>query len=91
MNTLPKQIETACTRGPRHAGSIDETVVKYIGFQPHSREKCHGYYGKAVYNHWTGLVDWTGGLDWWTGLVDWTGGLTLKIICFLTRLTCLWS
>ena len=24
----------------------------------------------AVYNHWTGLVtglvDWTGGLDWWT-------------------------
>ena len=21
---------------------------------------------KAVYNHWTGLVDWTGGLDWWT-------------------------
>ena len=21
---------------------------------------------KAVYNHWTGLVDWTDGLDWWT-------------------------
>ena len=20
----------------------------------------------AVYNHWTGLVDWTGGRDWWT-------------------------
>ena len=20
----------------------------------------------AVYNHWTGLVDWTGGLDWLT-------------------------
>ena len=20
----------------------------------------------AVYNHWTGLVGWTGGLDWWT-------------------------
>ena len=20
----------------------------------------------AIYNHWTGLVDWTGGLDWWT-------------------------
>ena len=20
----------------------------------------------AVYNHWTGLVDWTGGLNWWT-------------------------
>ena len=29
----------------------------------------------VVYNQWTGLVDWTGGLDWWTGLVDWTGGL----------------
>ena len=21
---------------------------------------------QAVYNHWTGPVDWTGGLDWWT-------------------------
>ena len=21
---------------------------------------------RAVYNHRTGLVDWTGGLDWWT-------------------------
>jgi len=21
---------------------------------------------RPVYNHWTGLVDWTGGLDWWT-------------------------
>ena len=21
---------------------------------------------RAVYNHWTALVDWTGGLDWWT-------------------------
>ena len=20
----------------------------------------------AVSNHWIGLVDWTGGLDWWT-------------------------
>ena len=41
----------------------------------------------AVYNHWTGLVDWTGGLDWWTGLVDWTGGLTLKIIFTLFNKT----
>ena len=22
----------------------------------------------AVYNHWTGLVDWIGGLDWWTDI-----------------------
>ena len=22
--------------------------------------------GPAVHNHWTGLVDWTSGLDWWT-------------------------
>ena len=28
---------------------------------------CNGFY-QAVYNHWTGLVDWTGGLDWWTDL-----------------------
>ena len=36
------------------------------------------YNNIMLYNHWTALVDWTGGLDWWTGLVDWTGGLTLK-------------
>ena len=41
----------------------------------------------AVYNHLTGLVDWTGGLDWWTGLVDWTGGLTPKIIFMLFNKT----
>ena len=35
----------------------------------------------AIYNHWTGLVDRTGGLDWWTGGLDWwTDELTLKII-----------
>ena len=28
--------------------------------------------GTGVYNQWTGLVDWTSGLDWWTGPVDWT-------------------
>ena len=31
----------------------------------------HKYF-LGVYNRWTGLVDWTGGLDRWTGL-DWTG------------------
>ena len=50
MNKLPKQIETACTRGPRYAGSIEsaelELVVKYIGFGPHPGEEHHGYYGK---------------------------------------------
>ena len=25
-------------------------------------------YKLAVYNHWTGLVVWTGGLDWWTDI-----------------------
>ena len=42
---------------------------------------------QAVYNHGTGLVDWTGGLDWWTGLVDWTGGLTLKIFFMVSNKT----
>ena len=45
--------------------------------------KFTGRPSRGVYNHWTGLVDWTGGLDWWTGLVDWTGALTLKSI-FIT-------
>jgi len=25
---------------------------------------------EAVYNRWTGLLDWTTGLDYWTGLLD---------------------
>ena len=29
----------------------------------------------GVTNHWTGLLDWTTGLDYWTGLLDWTTGL----------------
>ena len=28
MNTLPKQIETACTRGPRYAGSIESAELE---------------------------------------------------------------
>jgi len=27
-------------------------------------------YNKVVYNCWTGLVDWTGGLDSWTRELD---------------------
>ena len=30
----------------------------------------------AVTIQWTGLLDWTTGLDYWTGLLDWTTGLT---------------
>jgi len=44
----------------------------------------------VVYYHWTGLVDWTGGLDywtplfrasgfsgmeWWTGTLEWNDGM----------------
>ena len=25
---------------------------------------CFAYL-RAIYNHWTGVVDWTGGLEWW--------------------------
>ena len=27
------------------------------------------------YNRWTGLLDWTTGLDYWIGLLDWTAGM----------------
>ena len=44
-----------------------------------------GYNQKtAVYNHWTGLVDWTRGLNWWTDTKN-------HFLHSLTRLTCLWS
>ena len=32
-------------------------------------------FNTAVSIHWTGLLDWTTGLDYWTGLLDWTTGL----------------
>ena len=31
-------------------------------------EKDEDQYVMAVYNRWTGLVDWTSGLDYWTDL-----------------------
>ena len=33
----------------------------------------------GVYNRWTGLLDWTTGLDYWTGLLDWTTGLPFHL------------
>ena len=33
-------------------------------------------YTKGVSIHWTGLLDWTTGLDYWTGILDWTTGLS---------------
>ena len=26
---------------------------------------------EAVWNWWTGLLDWNTGLDYWTGILDW--------------------
>ena len=40
------------------------------------------------YNRWTGLLDWTTGLDYWTGLLDWTAGMDYwtALLTILTRL-----
>jgi len=40
---------------------------------------------KAVYNHWTRLVNWTGGLDWWTdtknhAFTNGTHALTYRVV-----------
>ena len=43
----------------------------YVGWCNQGRNKWIDVFHRdilAVYNHWTGLVDWTGGLDWWTDL-----------------------
>ena len=51
---------------------LSATKQKYEGDYPPSLKLSHcvskRLFAKAVYNHWTGLVDWTGGLDWWTDL-----------------------
>ena len=28
-----------------------------------------------VYNDWSGLLEWTTGVDYWSGLLEWTTGL----------------
>ena len=25
---------------------------------------------RVVYNHWTGTVDWNGGMEWWNGMME---------------------
>ena len=40
-------------------------------FNTHVQSSCSHCFSTrsgVVYNHWTGLVDWTSGLHWWTGL-----------------------
>ena len=45
---------------------------------------CHKMYlGLGVSIHWTGLLDWTTGLEYWTGILDWTTGL--KYFPFLDK------
>ena len=43
---------------------------------------------RVVSNHWTGLwtglLDWTDGLDCWTGLMDWITGLTIELNLFVS-------
>jgi len=37
----------------------------------HAVSHCSWKFQKLVgYNRWTGLLDWTAGLDCWTGLLD---------------------
>ena len=31
---------------------------------------------EAVNNQWTGLLEWTTGMDYWNGLLEWTTGMT---------------
>jgi len=29
----------------------------------------------AVWNQWTGILDWNTGLEYWTGILDWNTGM----------------
>ena len=58
------------------------TPFTYLIMSKHAEQPWN--WGVSI--HWTGLLDWTTGLDYWTGLLDWTTGLTflpLKIFFFL--------
>ena len=30
---------------------------------------------KAVWNQWSGMMGWNGGVEWWDGMVEWSGGM----------------
>ena len=42
---------------------------------------------RAVTNHWTGLVQWTTGMDYWNGLLEWTIGIDYWTDLFAFSLT----
>ena len=46
------------------------TVILSFPDMVDSRLGRFGVVTMAVYNHWTGPLDWTAGLDSWTGLLD---------------------
>ena len=47
-----------------------ESRTQGFGSRPHVDTGAGGESCKelAVYNYWTGLVDWTGTLEWWTDI-----------------------
>ena len=36
----------------------------------------------VVYNHWTGMVEWNGGMEWWNGMVEWNSGMCTAAAVF---------
>ena len=67
-------------RSERHSNatlSLEDFEQKYLGRRYNAQRRDNllalanrGYSSsrRVVYNHWSGLVDWTSGLDWWTNI-----------------------
>ena len=47
----------------------------------HVTLRCTSHLSMAVSIHWTGLLDWTNGLDYWTDVQP-----SMSIKCYLRRL-----
>ena len=61
--SIVQATESACTVRILH-GILTESVLQHRGLVQNMDSGL-----------WTGLMDWTHGLDSWTGLMDWTHGL----------------
>ena len=51
---------------------------------------CEAASCPAVNYHWTGLLDWTTGMEYWNGLLEWTTGMdywTTGLLEWTTGLT----
>jgi len=69
---LKRELEETRQRAMESERELDEAITE-LSLERDKVESLQASLREARlggYNHWTGLLDWTTGLDYWTGLLD---------------------